>query len=438
MARLYLLLAALVAAASAQNTPLANPNCVNAFDPNAKYFKYETKVDTASLFSIQYFNNYKLVSNKYSNQTFALVQCGTPRPASIPANMTVFEIPVSRVATLETTATAFLDYLGVVDTIVAFDTESAVTSPCLQKKREQGSARAIPSNITETNLLLSNVDVVFGGSFFPKDMNLTKAVYTSEVQDPGPLNRAEWLEFFSLFYNLEETAEKKTRDINNNYNCFKNGAAKAKSKPLVAWTSYLAPSEFNNNTASWSISTAAYKKQLTEDASALFHAPTTFNFNSSAAFLEAMKEVDVMIDETFIARTMDDVLKNYGISDAGAYKFTKSQQVYRLDGIQSTGGGFDWFATPVVQADATLEALIYALHPEMKNGKSTRWFRNVANDPISESTPGSCSDVKAAATSLASNCQSLTFTTSAASSPATATALTVFSAVLAAVTALFA
>lgn len=56
--------------------------------------------------------------------------------------------------------------------------------------------------------------------------------------------------------------------MTNNYNNLKEAASgySDDQKPLVAWTTYNAPDQYNNNTASWTVSTAAYKAQLTQDA----------------------------------------------------------------------------------------------------------------------------------------------------------------------------
>ena len=52
----------------------------------------------------------------------------------------------------------------------------------------------------------------------------------------------------------------------NNYNRLREASAHYDKKPVVAWTTYDAPSSYNNNTASYIISNASYKVGLTKDA----------------------------------------------------------------------------------------------------------------------------------------------------------------------------
>lgn len=54
--------------------------------------------------------------------------------------------------------------------------------------------------------------------------------------------------------------------MTDNYNRLKAATANYNKKPVVAWTTYNAPSQYNNNTASYLLSNAQYKTQLTQDA----------------------------------------------------------------------------------------------------------------------------------------------------------------------------
>jgi hypothetical protein len=54
--------------------------------------------------------------------------------------------------------------------------------------------------------------------------------------------------------------------MKDNYDNLKKAASGYESKPVVAWTTYDAPSQYNNNTASYILSSASYKVGLTNDA----------------------------------------------------------------------------------------------------------------------------------------------------------------------------
>jgi len=93
----------------------------------------------------------------------------------------------------------------------------------------------------------------------------------------------------------------------------------------------------------------------------------------------------VVIDETYIASSLNDVLTNFGISNATAssYKFIANKAVYREDGVQTIAGGDDWFESAVVFDDAVLADVISAVHPGYPSAAYTRiWFRNIAKDEL--------------------------------------------------------
>ncbi|KAK3845417.1 MAG: hypothetical protein J3R72DRAFT_29464 [Linnemannia gamsii] len=275
-----LLVPFLISPASAQGQgAIGGQNCVTNYDANANvdYFPSKISVDNAALFKVRYEKNFKVVTNTAAGtnkeSVYVLYQCGTPAPAATGfANGTVFvEVPAKAVASLTTTSVAYIEMLGRRSAIKVVDTEGLVSSPCVQLGLEKGEIVGLEdNNKTLRAEQFKGADLVFSG-FTVENGTESKSVTTSEVSDPGPLNRAEWLEFYSTFFNLEESAQKLTGSINNNYNCFKTAANAKPTKPVVAWSTYTAPSSFNQNVASWSLSGADYKRILTVDAGATFY-----------------------------------------------------------------------------------------------------------------------------------------------------------------------
>jgi len=252
------------------------------------------------------------------------------------------------------------------------------------------------------------VDAVFGA--FAANSAQNNSVSTSATADPGALNRAEWLKFYATFYNLEDRAETLTQAIFNNYNCLKKDAAAVHLTPvpLVAWASYQAPSSYNNNTPSWTVSVAAYKAQLTADAGGTIFNASSLSYSSSADFLAAVANVDILIDESFIANNIADVYNNYGINSTAAtqLKFAANKRIFREDGVQTKAGGIDWFESAVVQEDAVLADLINVINASYPSQSYRRiWFRNVAaGENATVSNPDSCTNVNAPRVDVAPTC----------------------------------
>src|SRR6266540_5822676 len=172
--------------------------------------------------------------------------------------------------------------LGFRSSIKLLGTADSVSSPCIQASKESGEIKVLGTNETLNTLELKNVDLAFGA--FEAKLDDKKSVSISTAMDPGILNRVEWIKFYSVFFNAESKANEIYGKIKSNYECFKNLVTKNPSteKPVVAWVSYESPSEFNQNTATWKIADAVYKKQLTEDAGGTYFNSTTLSFTKAS------------------------------------------------------------------------------------------------------------------------------------------------------------
>ncbi|CAG8573588.1 8509_t:CDS:2 [Funneliformis mosseae] len=395
----------LVPGVSAQNLPTGQ--CVTEFKADNDYFTDKVTVETATLFSVEYFNHYKLVTNTKTKEVFGLYQCGTIN--DLPANVKPFPISVNSVAVTDTSSSAFLDMLGLRSVIKVLGSADLISSPCLQYAKDTGEITILSTNETLNEITLGKVDLIFGATDAATDQ---KSVSVSTANDPGVLNRVEWIKFYSVFFNAESKANEVYGKIKSNYECFKNLVVKntLAEKPVVAWVAYEAPSEFNQNTAAYKIADAMFKKQLTEDAGGIYFNSTTLSYSILGDFLKVIENVDILIDETFIAPTLDDVYKNFELTpDQQQYKFLKNQAIYREDGLTGPNDGRDWFENAVVMGDALLEDMINVVNPKLPKPDYQRiWLRNVAkNEPIKISSSNNCSDINQPSFSKADDCSAL-------------------------------
>ncbi|ORX58066.1 hypothetical protein DM01DRAFT_1318768 [Hesseltinella vesiculosa] len=395
-------------------------SCVSNYDASIDYFpeKFNTANDAASLFGIQYFNNYKLVTVNSLNATYALYQCGTPAPAAanLPNGTEIYSVPVSSAAVLSTTVVPYLEVLGVVPSVKMVEGGDFVTSGCFQKYLTSGAAAEVSAtNATLEQQQLSQVQVQFGFSAGTSDPVQNTTVDSGETYETTILGRSSWLGYYSAFYNLEGLATSTLNTITTNYNNLVKAASQYATKPQVAWTVYNAPDQYNNNTASWMLYGGGYRAKLTTDAGAAID------------LISAIKNADIWIDETYVITNLTDVLKAYGLTSVSSYKFANA--VYREDGILTKSGGYDWFGTPLAMADALLEDMINVVNPSAPNATYQRhWFRNVAkNDAIHYVSDSDCTwDETKPRPDLASTVPSgTTFTLGSSSSSSSSAASTV-------------
>ncbi|CAG8682026.1 17352_t:CDS:2, partial [Acaulospora colombiana] len=361
---------------------------------------------TATKFNVSYYKNYKLVSNFETKENFALYLCGTPPPTNLPPGTKNFSIPLSNDAIQDSSEIPFLEALGLRSSIKAIDDSVAsfVVSPCLQSL-ENNISVLNSNNKTSEAKILSVISAVFGNE---PNSSVSKFVSTSSIYEPSGLDRAEWIKFYSTFFNLENQANNIYNQIDSNYNCLKNVAASnaQSTKPVVAWAVYIAPSSYNNNTASWAIADASYKKSFTEDAGGTYFNLSTLTYSTSSDFLSAIANVDILIDETYLANSISDVYKNYGLTANSNYKFVKNSAIYREDGLQNPSGGLDWFESAVLKGDVVLGDLVNVINPNLPTkGYQRVWFRNVAkNESFIISSATNCTNTSAPLTDQSSFC----------------------------------
>ncbi|KAG2234769.1 hypothetical protein INT48_000118 [Thamnidium elegans] len=380
--------------AQAPTSNLVDGACVTNYDASVDYFpqKLNTADDKGTFFSVSYHNHYKVVENHKSGRKYALVQCGTPAPTGL--NVTeIYTIPVNKVAAMETTAVPYLELLGVAETIKVIADGSLISSPCFQTYLSSGEvANLSANNKTLQAEQIASVQAQFGINPYEPISNTT--VSTGQTYEPDVLGRASWISYYAAFYNYENMANDISNKMISNYQRLTAAASGYGSKPIVAWTTFDAPSQYNNNTASYILSNASYKVGLTRDAGAIMLESPQSVYSSAAELLEAISSVDVLIDETFIGSDLTDFLKNYeiGSGQADKYKFLKNKNVYREDGILTASGGYDWFEAPVAMADALLEDMINAVNPAAPSANYKRnWLRNIVLDePIKYTTGDNC------------------------------------------------
>ncbi|KAJ1919197.1 hypothetical protein H4219_002144 [Mycoemilia scoparia] len=356
--------------------------CISDFDSNKDYFGTKSSVDESNLFEIEYHNSYKVLTTKGAGgakgNTYVLYMCGAPTPDAAKDADAAFEIPPRDISVSSTSVTAYIEVLGLQDKIKSLGSAVDITSPCLQKMIGENHISSIDAtNKTAAASQLESVGIAFSNT--PDSKN---TVISSEYSDPSILGRVEWVKFFGAFFNAEDKANKVYGQISDNYNCVTDKAQKQYNnlRPVVAWTAYAAPSQYNNNTAYYIISGAEYKYNLTRDSGARMLNATTGMIYSQEEFLDALKEVDVIVDESFEGTTLDDILKSYGVTkdNTDDFPWAKNKRVFRHDGIQNKASGDGFYESAFVFADALLEDLISVSHPEFsKTGYQRRWLRDI-------------------------------------------------------------
>eukprot|EP00798_Chlamydomonas_sp_ICE-L_P007746 gene7746-921_t len=340
----------------------------------------ETEVDLAIGFTVEYMQSYKIVNNTATGEVYVLYQCGSvaPSAAEVPEGAKVFAIPLAGVSVPDATALAFIDALGLSGRI-DFVTEYAV-NPCMQSLGIGGCNQiafdtsyglgnayydiaANEEKQAEFDAQIAEVDAVFvyGASDNAKGTSVVAS------PEPGMLQRAEWIKYVSVFFNMEPEANAIFQGLEQRYETIKTAASMSSTKPLVAFIFYTPP-EWGE---AISVSFADYKLSLIKAAITAAFPDVPFqygsfylkNMSTAPAILKTMlANVEVVVDESFengiknSDLSMADFMERFGFTadDVTSLAFLRNENVVRQDGVENPAGYTAWFEAAVTNPDGIL------------------------------------------------------------------------------------
>ncbi|MCS6837196.1 MAG: ABC transporter substrate-binding protein [Anaerolineae bacterium] len=354
--------------------------CVAEYDPDVDYFPDKVTITDAVNFSVEYFNNYKLVTvtNAFDGAepfTYVLVQCGTPAPEAddFPVGTQFIEVPAGNIIAMSTTQLPHLTDLGLLDKLVGLDSFLFVNSPEVRQLINDGKLVEIGSG-AEVNaelVLETDPDIVMTFGFNPSTdahpVLIQAGIFTAlnaEWREPTPLARAEWIKYTALFYNAEARAEQVYADIVAAYDEARRLAASVPEaqRPVVLWNTYSSFSE------SWSIPGAeTYVGALIRDAGGIIALSDEAPQNSASLSFEAVYggalEADVWVTNAFMVNTLDDLLAlDSRYADFAA---VKEGNVWNNSLDVNENGGNNYFEKGVTNPHLILRDLVAIFHPQL-------------------------------------------------------------------------
>lgn len=361
--------------AVAQDNAEANitEGCVADFDAAVDYFPAKVEITDAENFTVEYFNNYKVVTVSGSMETYhyVLVQCGTPAPdaADFPDETQFIEVPSGEVVSLSTTFLPALAQLGLADYVVGLDSLLYTSTPEIVERIEAGEIIAVAPNFELNYEVLLNAEPALvltddfdGGRVVQLVESGIPTVVNTDYLETTPLGRAEWLKFTALFYNVEALAETAYDDIVMAYEETRELVADipADERPTLLWN---AP--FNGE---WPIpGGATYAGQLLEAAGVdvILSEPDDAGVQlySLEAVYEAGIDADFWIVNLFAVETLDALLAQ----DERYAEFAAVQNgnVWNTDRDVNANGGNNYYELGVTNPQFVLQDLVALFHPEL-------------------------------------------------------------------------
>jgi len=372
----------------------------------------------AALFSIKYGRHFKVVEEHMSKEQYVLIQCGCGNAttqeidaiAPLPSSYTrkVFQIPLDNVATESTVQLEFFKELGLIDRVL-FGASNGVGACWVKMKNCNGGFQSsYGGNATLRAEQEAQVSAVFKDCYGNSCAGQPNVVHFSASQDPSPLNSAEHIKFIAAFFNKEREANQL---FDKKVSTYQSQRVTKSPVPRVAWI------QKDSWGSEYDISLAHYKTQFVLDAggsnvnkndiqnalpsvtvtnaasgdtlSLKFSVYGGNQSSTAAAFVELLKNVDVVIDETYASvpkdYTFTTFLDNFFLDASSTLPFVANKKVFRIDGAVSATDDLDWFESRLAKPELFLTDLSKAIHG---GGGSTHFLRNVANNELPRQVPG--------------------------------------------------
>ncbi len=297
------------------------------------------------------------------------------------AGLPFIKTPVKRVIALSTTHVAMIDQLGSASSIVGLSGSDFVYSPDIRQGIESGKVKDVGygQGLDFETIIKLKPDVLFlygvEGNVMTVLEKLTDlgipAVFCGEYLENHPLGKAEWIRFFSLFYDKEAQASLYFDQIDSSYCALSELAAGLMPRPQVLnglpWkdTWYMAGGK-------------SFAAKFIKDAGGDFlwsdnPSSQALPLDLESVYLRAVN-ADVWINPG-AAGSLEDIRQ----LDArlGDLKVLKREQVYNNNARTNSAGGNDYWESGTVRPDLILADLIGIFHPDLLTDHRFVYYRQL-------------------------------------------------------------
>ena len=343
-------------------------------------------------YSVEYHGTYKVVrvfdpwGRASGNHTYLLVQRGEKVPEGYP-DARVFYIPLESVITLSVSHASYLGAINETASIRGHNGLSNIFDEAFRERANAGEITEVGSGTlsmnnplkTETMIELSPDAVFCSASGYPEyddQQKLVEAglrpVVAADWMENDPLARAEWIKFYSLFFNREEEADDYFRTIEENYLLIKEKAAGAAGRPTLF-------SGFEYQGTWYASGGESYVAQLFRDAGGDY----LFSDNSGAG--ELPLDFEVVYDRAHDADFYINIGMTGGVEDILArdpryanFDAVKNGAIYHFDARTNEYGSLDYWQSGTVRPDVILKDLVKILHPDLLPDHELYYYRHIS------------------------------------------------------------
>ncbi len=364
-------------------------DCVDTYDPGKDYFPHKTELKYARNFSVEYFNNYKVVSvhtpwpGAKKAVKYVFVQCGTPAPDGYEGIQRI-TVPIRRLAVLSTTQLPHLEMLDALDNLVAVSDIEIVNSAGVNQRYAAGKIAEIGhgAGVNLELVLELETDVVTTVAMAQSQYNahpvLQRAgvavAINAEYTEPSLLGRTEWLKFTAAFLNEESSAEKLFADIVAQYHQY---AALVRDVPADQRPTVFGGSLWRDT---WHVAGGkSYAAQLVAAAGGAYLWADDKSGGSLPLDFEAVYEKAHTAEVWLTMRNDWHSLAEVQAADERytAFAAFNNGRVYNANARLNLHGGNDYWERGLVEPHIVLADFIKILHPTRLPRHALKFYRKL-------------------------------------------------------------
>jgi len=357
--------------------------------PEKRTANSQTEHSYAKGFEIISFAGFKQVEvknpwQKSKGNSFTYIL--SPHPENLPDSLlkkTVIKTPVEKVVVFSSTHVGFLAALGKSSSIVGVSGKDFINDSIVRSSLETKKCLDIgfAPNIDFESILLLQPDLVFLYGLDPSVTSLVnrleeagiKSVLVSEFLEQHPLGKAEWIRFFSAFFERESLGDSLYSEVERNYQTRKNeiaGNDMVKPKVLVGlpWkdTWFMAGGN-------------SFAAKFIEDAGGQY----LWSENGNTDF------IPLDLESVFQKAIHADIWINTGTAESCSEILAVDQRFQHVPAFQNgkvfnnnlrvnAAGGNDFWESGAVRPDLVLRDMICIFHPELYAGEEKLfYYRNL-------------------------------------------------------------
>lgn len=323
----------------------------------------------------------ELLGNKDNNEVTATFVLYKNQKPNYNKDAYYIKTPVKKVACMSSIYTTMLQKLNCQQTIVAIDNVDYYTNDYINKKVKENTvmelSRGPQIEIEKTIALNPDLFLTFGMGNPKKDVD-TKLVQAKipiaislDHLEETPLARAEWIKFFSYFFDKESIADSLFNVTETRYNTLKALSTNITKKVTVL-------TEIKYGDAWYIPSGKSYMAHLIADAGGDYFWKDDNKTGSTPLSFEMVytkaKDCDVWINLYNINSKKE--LVSYD-ERYGLFKAFKDGNLYNNNKVQNQHGYSNYWETGITNPDEVLADLIAILYPNLLPNHEFMFYKKI-------------------------------------------------------------